>query len=59
MATKMAQMRGITVDISSKLQEMGLKDADQFLEAVKTPKQRKELAKTLGADEKAVLELAN
>jgi len=55
----MAQMRGITVDISAKLKEKGLKDIDLYLEAVKTPKQRKELAKELGTDEKAVLELAN
>jgi predicted flap endonuclease-1-like 5' DNA nuclease len=55
----MAQMRGITVDISAKLKEKGLKDIDLYLEAVKTPKQRKELAKELGIDEKAVLELAN
>jgi len=52
-------MRGITVDISAKLKEKGLKDIDLYLEAVKTPKQRKELAKELGTDEKAVLELAN
>jgi predicted flap endonuclease-1-like 5' DNA nuclease len=55
----MAEMRGITVDISAKLKEKGLKDIDLYLEAVKTPKQRKELAKELGIDEKAVLELAN
>lgn len=59
MGTPMAQMRGITVDISAKLKEKGLKDIDLYLEAVKTPKQRKELAKELGIDEKAVLELAN
>lgn len=59
MATRMAQMRGITTDVSAKLKEMGLKDNTLFLEAAKTPKQRKELAKTLGIDEKAVLELAN
>ncbi len=59
MGTPMAQMRGITVDISAKLKEKGLKDIDLYLEAVKTPKQRKELAKSLGIDEKAVLELAN
>jgi predicted flap endonuclease-1-like 5' DNA nuclease len=55
----MAQMRGITVDVSDKLKGKGLKDIDLYLEAVKTPKQRKELAKELGIDEKAVLELAN
>jgi len=59
MGTPMAEMRGITVDISAKLKEKGLKDIDLYLEAVKTPKQRKELAKELGIDEKAVLELAN
>ncbi|MDQ1301064.1 MAG: hypothetical protein QG637_985 [Chloroflexota bacterium] len=59
MGTPMAQMRGITVDISAKLKGKGLKDIDLYLEAVKTPKQRKELAKELGIDEKAVLELAN
>lgn len=59
MGTPMAQMRGITVDISAKLKGKGLKDIDLYLEAVKTPKQRKELAQELGIDEKAVLELAN
>lgn len=59
MGTPMAQMRGITVDVSDKLKGKGLKDIDLYLEAVKTPKQRKELAKELGIDEKAVLELAN
>jgi predicted flap endonuclease-1-like 5' DNA nuclease len=55
----MAQMRGVTADVSAKLKAMGLKDNNLFLEAAKTSKQRKELAKTLGIDEKAVLELAN
>jgi predicted flap endonuclease-1-like 5' DNA nuclease len=59
MGTPMKQMRGITLDISDKLKEKGLKDADLFVEAVKTPKQRKDLAKELGIEEKAVLELAN
>ena len=59
MATRMAQMRGVTMDVSGKLKAMSLKDNLAFLEAVKTPKQRKELAASLGIDEKAVLELAN
>ena len=59
MGTPMAEVRGITVDVSAKLKGKGLKDIDLYLEAVKTPKQRKELAKELGIDEKAVLELAN
>lgn len=59
MATRMAQMRGVTTGVSGKLKAMGLKDNLAFLEAVKTPKQRKELAASLGIDEKAVLELAN
>ncbi|MBM4457025.1 MAG: DUF4332 domain-containing protein [Chloroflexi bacterium] len=54
-----AQLRGITTDLASKLKERGLKDSEQFLAAVKTPKQRAELAKALAADEKAILELAN
>jgi predicted flap endonuclease-1-like 5' DNA nuclease len=59
MGTPMSQVRGIAVDIADKLKGKGLKDSDSFLEAVKTPKQRRDLAKELGADEKAVLELAN
>lgn len=59
MGTPMSQVRGIAVDIADKLKSKGLKDSDAFLESVKTPKQRRDLAKELGAEEKAVLELAN
>jgi predicted flap endonuclease-1-like 5' DNA nuclease len=59
MALPTAQLRGITTDLASQLKERGLKDSEQFLAAVKTPKQRAELAKALAADEKAILELAN
>jgi len=59
MSVSISELRGITPEILEGLNKKGLKDSDDLLEAVKTPKQRRELASELNADTRALLELGN
>ncbi len=50
---------GVTASEIAALKTAGIKTAAALLEAAKTPKGRKELAKASGLDPKRILELAN
>jgi predicted flap endonuclease-1-like 5' DNA nuclease len=53
------KLRGITLDLASKLKAKGLGHSDQLLEAAKTPAARHDLAKAMGITDAGLLELAN
>lgn len=59
MAIPVGELRGISKSLAAKLKQQGFSDSERFLEAVKTPAGRKELASKAGVDVKAILELAN
>jgi predicted flap endonuclease-1-like 5' DNA nuclease len=59
MATPTAKLKGMTAEVLAACKERGIKDSDQLLEVVGTPKQRKELAQALGVEARMILELAN
>ncbi len=59
MAISVNDLRGIKADAANKLQDLKIKDSDQFLAAATTPAQRKTLAKQVDLDPKEVLRLAN
>lgn len=59
MTISVTKLRGMTEELSEKLQQKGVKNSDQFLEATATPSQRRALAKELSIDEKVILQLAN
>jgi predicted flap endonuclease-1-like 5' DNA nuclease len=59
MATPIKELRGMTPAIQEALEARGIRDSDHLLEAVKTPKQRKELAAAAGVESRAILELGN
>ena len=59
MAISISKLRGMTPELASKLKERGIVYTDQFLDATKTSAQREDLAKQLGVESRAVLELAN
>jgi predicted flap endonuclease-1-like 5' DNA nuclease len=52
-------MKGLTKDLEGKLKAKALGDGDKYLAAAKTPAGRQELAKGVGVDASAILELAN
>jgi predicted flap endonuclease-1-like 5' DNA nuclease len=54
-----SKMKGMTPDLFGKMKANGLANSDKFLAAVKTTKDRAELAKAMGVAHTAVLELAN
>lgn len=57
--TSLRAIRGVSGAFADKAGAQGLGDSDAFLAKVKTPKARQELAKALGVDAGAVLEVAN
>jgi predicted flap endonuclease-1-like 5' DNA nuclease len=59
MKKPLAELRGTTESMLTKLKAQGLQDSAQFLEAARTPHQRKELAKLCECAERDILELAN
>lgn len=59
MKKPLSELRGATAAMIAKLKEQGIQDSEQFLEAARTPHQRKELAKHCECTEREVLELAN
>ena len=59
MAVSIDELKGMTPELATKLKERGLGNSDQLLEAARTPAQRKELAGAVGAETRAILELAN
>ena len=59
MGVVIAKLRGMDEALAGKLKAEGCNDSDQLLEAVSTPKGRKEMAAKCGVDTKAILQLAN
>jgi len=59
MTTPIANIHGVTEDLAAKLKEKGVKTNEHYLELSADPKHRRELAKALGIDAKAVLNIAN
>ena len=56
---KVIEVEGIGPVMAKQLNEVGIVDTDQLLEATKTKKQRKELAEKSGISEKRILTFAN
>ena len=59
MSKAIGEMSGMTPDLEKKLGTKGVKDSNQLLELVKTPADRRSLAKELEIDSSQVLNLAN
>ena len=59
MTTPIAEIKGMTDDLATKLKEKDVKTNEQYLELSADPKHRRELAKELGVDAKEVLAIAN
>jgi nucleotidyltransferase/DNA polymerase involved in DNA repair len=57
--TQIIDLRGISDAAIKKLKALNIKDSDQFLEASKTPAQRKSLAKQVDVSLQEILRLAN
>ena len=53
------RLRGLSADVKSGLAARGIRDSDQLLEAGRTAKGRRDLARATGADERDILELVN
>ena len=53
------KIRGITPEIAAKLKESKILNSDQLLKAGNSPEARKGLAKQVGVDPKALMELLN
>ncbi len=58
-ATPVGKIRGMSAELAAKLKEHNLMNAEQLLMAGCEPKARQELAKLLGIEPKALLELIN
>ncbi len=56
---KIEGVEGIGPVMGEKLRQVGIKTTDALLEAVKTPKARKELAEKTGISDKQILTFAN
>lgn len=56
---KIEEIKGIDEALGAKLREVGINTTDKLLAGVKTKKQRKELAESIGISEKVVLKFAN
>ncbi|MCL5257121.1 MAG: DUF4332 domain-containing protein [Chloroflexi bacterium] len=59
MPKSISELRGVSKDLGTKLEEQGITNTDELLRAAKTSTSRAALAKTAGVDTKVILELAN
>ena len=59
MTTPVKELRGMVDGLADKLKEKGLTTNEKYLMATAGPKDRRELAKEMGVDDKVILELAN
>ncbi len=59
MRVKTVEIRGMTAELASKLQEHGIEHSDHLLEKAKTPQARADLAKAAGVKAAEILEAAN
>lgn len=59
MALSISEVRGISAAQAKKFRQRGLGDIEKFLEATKTPQQRRQLAQELKMSEQMILEHAN
>jgi predicted flap endonuclease-1-like 5' DNA nuclease len=59
MVTPIANLRGLSEQLASRLRTYGISNSDQLLEAARTPAGRQALAEKLGVETRAVLEMAN
>ena len=56
---KVSGLHGIDTELVKRLQTQGIKHGEELLAAAATPEQREQLAKRLGIDAEAILDLAN
>ena len=59
MAYPITVIAGIGPAMAARLKALGIRTTEKFLEAAKSPKDRKALAERVGVDERAVLRWAN
>ena len=59
MALSLSGLKGMSAPLAKKMRGRGIEHSDHFLNAVRTPQQRRDLANQLGASENTILELAN
>lgn len=59
MAVKLTSIRGMTDELAAKLNERGITNSDELLEACRTDAQRRELAEFAGVEKKLIKEAAN
>lgn len=59
MAYKVIAIEGVGEEYAKKLNEIGIKYAEDFLESVRTPAQRKEIAEKTGISPKLIMKWAN
>ncbi len=59
MALSLSELKGMSAGLAKKLRSRGIRNSDQFLNAVRTPQQRRDLSKKLSASANTLLELAN
>lgn len=59
MALSLMQLKGMSSGLAKKLKNHGISNSDQFLAAVRTAEQRREMSKELKDSENTLLELAN
>jgi hypothetical protein len=59
MNIQIGKLRGMSEGLESKLQQRGLRNSGQLLEAARTPAGRADLADSLGVKPEVILELAN
>src|SRR5512143_4155124 len=59
MEIKLGKIKGMTPEVASKLQELGIETSTDLFNAAITPAQRQYLAECTGVDEKAFIEFVN
>jgi predicted flap endonuclease-1-like 5' DNA nuclease len=59
MAIPINKLAGMTSELAAKLEEQGIHDSDQLLDAARTPADRRQLAKQTGVETQIILELAD
>jgi predicted flap endonuclease-1-like 5' DNA nuclease len=59
MSYPITHIGGVGPNVVAALKRVGIRTTDRFLEAAKNPKGRKELAQTIGIDERLLLKWAN
>ena len=59
MSVIISKLRGMSDQLEARLQARGIRTSDQFLDLVRTPAGRKELADATGVESRMILELAN